>query len=469
MTFRPQAMHLSICVVVVCFLLLRVNVYPFEISPDEFIAEAVIRGMHLHHNLDGNWINADDIPPVFRYDQFNFYSYHLVSYFILKICGFRHVITTLRLESVGLQAVAIVAVASAMARKGCHGWQVLVTAALLSISPALVQDAHIARAESLLYCLLAVALWCTTLKSRTLACIGVGLVVGFGCASKVTFVSAGLVLLPKIVTAFRERVSSGLLLLVLGCGLALVGFVAGAPYVPYHMTAYLNGLDVLQQQYTLGQPPHSPPNFTILSQFEMMMRFTAILYGPLVVVVVPLLFRRELDWLAGVAMMTVVIIGYFACKPVFFERNIGLALMALIIIGGAVTTSYRSLVPSVMTGLVMGWWSIQIAVANTHLNERRLDWETAHVGKVSVNWPNDDVVGALRTCEGVYGVADYGDAYSIEMRREAEAAGFVPFAHYDSVFHIVPTSTLQTYLDPDVDYYNCLRPVIPVRRDETGR
>lgn len=425
--------------------------------------------MHLHHNLDGNWIHAESISPELRYDQFNFYSYHLFSFVILKIFGFKHVSTTLRLANVGLQAIAILAVASAMARKGCNRWQLLATAALLSISPALVQDAHVARAESLLYCLLAAALWCTTLKSQTAACIGVGLVVGFGCASKVTFISAGIVALPRIMTVFRERVGLGLMLLALGSFMALLGFTVGAPYVPFHLAAFLNGLNVLQQQYTLGQPPHSPPTFTIASQFEMMMRFTATLYGPLIFGVVPLFFRRELDWLAGWAVMAVIIIGYFACKPVFFERNIGLALMSLVVMVGAVTTSFRSLPLPVLTGLVMGWWSIQIAVASTHFNERRLAWERLHVGQATVEWPNDDVVETLRSCQGTYGVADYGDAYSIGMRRDAEAAGFVSFARYQSVFHVVPPSTLQVYLDTDVDYYRCAHPAVLGQAEEIGK
>ena len=122
-----------------------------------------------------------------------------------------------------------------------------------------------------------------------------------------------------------------------------------------------------------------------------------------------------------------------------------------------------------MTGVILGWWSVQIAIASTHFNERRLTWERIHVGQATVEWPNDNVVETLRTCQGTYGVADYGDVYSTGMRREAEAAGFVAFAHHHSAFRMVPPSTLQVYLDTDVDYYRCANSASSGQADKVGQ
>ena len=78
--------------------------------------------------------------------------------------------------------------------------------ALIAVAPGLVQDAYMARPESLIYLLTALLIWVLTLDialTYRLACGG--LVLGAGIAVKVTFASAGLLVLVPLAEHWREH------------------------------------------------------------------------------------------------------------------------------------------------------------------------------------------------------------------------------------------------------------------------
>ena len=55
-------------------------------NPDEQIAQAVVKNLSFPHQWDTNWAKSEVIDS-FRYDQYNFSSYHYLLYFWKVLCS----------------------------------------------------------------------------------------------------------------------------------------------------------------------------------------------------------------------------------------------------------------------------------------------------------------------------------------------------------------------------------------------
>ncbi|MEL6568906.1 MAG: hypothetical protein AAFQ22_10845 [Pseudomonadota bacterium] len=439
------------------FFSLRVNENERFINRDEAIPIAVSAGMSDRGDLNTNWSIAETLPDHFRYDQYGFSSYHLVAHAALETQKAERPLAVLRHLNLPLQAIGIILILATLRNYGFGITEQLAAAGGLSILPGLVQDAHMARPESFLFLCFALVLFALSFGKRArLSGLLAGAAIGVGVATKITFILAGLLLVPKVFELiqrkFLESVIFGFIALI---GLIL-GFVLTAPYVIQDFDAFLNGVTYLQNQYANGHPPHSAPSYTLIGQIFTVIIFITLICGPLLLSVAVAHYQHHANLLIGLALFGSVNLLYLAPQPVFFERNLMLALAAFVLM---VSVSIRSLAGiglAVMCALPMMWWSAHIASESRGLFDARTDFEIETFGeRIPHAWSPAGSVEMVRSCDGKIGFHDYGDAYSSKALEALAQADAKQIAEYKSAFSALPTSTLHTYLDSDMVYFKC--------------
>ena len=451
---RKSTNRTFLFVTIFIFLLLRLAVNDTLFNVDELIAPAVVTGMFQRGDLNGNWILAVDIPAFFKVNQFNFYSYHLFStpFYSADTDQF---ILNLRWVNLILQAVTLIVLLSCAARLEPTERNRIALVAMFVVAPAMVFDAHIARCESFLYLLFALQLWATLLHGRTFMRYALfGVLLGIGCASKITFILTGAILIPEIIATLRVDLRTVLGQIGLLVVAAVFGFVATSPYVVIDFHGFIAGVQALFNQYGTQHPPHSFLEASLARNITRTLLFVLLTTGSLIPLAMFQATRPPVKAL-GLALFGFLVIAYFATKPVFFERNIGIGLLALLVF---VAVNIRNRVESLLIGasvVLMLFWSFNIAVIFGSKNIHQKSFERATFGApVERVWPIDGLDSFLGTCQGIVGVRNYNDDFSREMIDDAKA---VPIAHFTSVFAVLPTSTLHTYLESDLHYYRCRR------------
>jgi hypothetical protein len=449
----------TICWVVVAgiFVLLRFNVYQGIYNPDELVPIHVAEGMRLLGRLDPNFINAPNIEPSFKIDEYHLYLYNIISSFVIDLVGGdqQRQIFALRGINILYQGGAIALLTLALRNIGARGNVQIGTAFMLAIAPALVHDAHMARAESMLYLTLATLIWVLSCRASLLLRSGAaGVLLAAGISSKATFGLAALIVQPVIWTGeWRNYLKRDALL---ACGVA-IGLCISAPYALLHYDAALRGFEALRIQYSTYWPPHSLPDYSLIGQIEWVGRFFLSLYGSMIPVALlaPAIVRGGVPpLLIGLWIFCVATVGYFAPQLVFFERSFCLAVFVAspIFVWTMVGLQHRAVVAVLFLLAVapMAWWSTQIALASAAPTQRLLTWQAAH--------PFTHGASAYKAgtpCEGLFIVGDYNEPASGALIAKLVSDGFPIVARYESRFSWLPSSTLNTYLDVDLVYFSC--------------
>ncbi len=316
-------------------------------NPDEVIPQQVIAHIFETGSWDTNWALAD-LPVRFKYNQYNFSSYIIISSLLTKIVdhwnaihGPNDLIYFLRLLSFVWQILCIILtffVGQYLMKSRSVG---VIAACSVAMFPLLFQDSLYARPESfttaltLLFVLLFVK--ATEKHSATLFTF-MGAILGFLIACKVTFVVLLLLPLSHIISlAVNERKVPGSSLFVFSAG-TLAGFVLGAPFALFNLHAYLSGLESLFSQYSGKHPPHGLPLGNITDRFIYACQYF-LASGTASTMVLSIgcfyfLLKRKLY----LSLLTVLpffgVIIYFSIKPVFFERNFSFAIPVISICCG---------------------------------------------------------------------------------------------------------------------------------------
>jgi hypothetical protein len=464
------------------FLALRVDLSTQENSMDERIVLSVSQGMSEAGRLDPNWTVAS--PHYYQYQQYNFYSYNILSHFLIVATAplGAQPIVVLRIANVVYQLAALALVIFVLGKLQFPPGALLAAAALVTFMPGMVHDAHIARCESVLYLLFA-AIMASALAGRFL--VG-GVILGLGAAAKVTFLASGLVFVPFLYAAATPL--PVLLRRVATIALATVAaFALAAPYAVLHFPVLVTGLArIIYGQYLArGAGPHRLIDPTPLRDALHAAAFLAVVYGSLVpaAIVAPLLcspdeakrnpgteaphsaslhpgYRWRLCF--GVWLSSLAVILYFAPVPFFIERNYSPALFGCGVLLAAWIASGRARALAAIAfaaALVpMAYWSVQIALASAERPmARRGAWQAAHIdGPVTFFWTGaQNGAEELPNCSGVLAIPDLNDDFSRRLLDRVRASGRKEVAHYVSRFSLVPTSTLHTYLDTDAYYFTC--------------
>ena len=446
------------------FVALRLNLSDVELNIDEQIPVKVSQAMSARGVLDPNW-RFGDLPWFWNRDQYNFYFYNIVAHGVLKAGAWfgASALAALRLANVIFQLAALAFSIDALRRLGVGAFGLALAGMLLAVAPGLVQDAGMARCESLLYLLVALQLWVLTLPlPEVRRAFLFGVVLGVGCAIKVTYIEMALLLLATWATWWRERSGHWLAAAGAAAGGAALGFVAAAPYAVIHPIVFMNGLAALAEGYTSGMPPHSLPRFDIAHQAVWIGAYFLQLYGPLLLAALAAPF-----WLkgqprasaAGAVVLWILVFVYFIGKPVFFERNFAHTLIPLLLAAAlfvaALSQVYLRISAALILALWMGYWSVQIALA-VHDRAYAAHFEAANALAPSQRLEFEDSFNknVPAKCDTV-ALADPNDPWTAEFLAMLKAQGFEPIARYRGRFGALVTSTLHTYLDADVHYLRC--------------
>lgn len=228
----------------------------------------------------------------------------------------------LRDANVAYQFLGLVALIRAAFNIGLSTRHAFLIVCVLTVSPNLVQDAHIARSESFLFALFGLLTWIASARMNILLiALLAGLVAGVGTATKFTFLSTGLILAPVALRSIFEHPFKGAISVFIGITAVAVGFVMAAPYVLINLDAYLAGVNYLRNQYTEGHPPHSYMHYNMLQSVQHVMVFIAFLYGPIVLLPILLRLKPYSDLTFGLASFGLLNVLYFATVPVFLNET----------------------------------------------------------------------------------------------------------------------------------------------------
>ena len=433
----------GLIVLLAAFTALRLDLRGRITNIDESIPIAVSYAMYSSGRLDPNWARAE-LTPSLRYPQYNFYTYNIASHGVLKLMKFVAVepLVLLRFANLVYQAIAITAVVAALWNVGASIMVLWLAAALLTVAPALVHDAHMARPESFLYMLFALAVLAATLPIRLVARAAlVGVVVGVGTACKVTFLATGLVVLPFLWPVSRQTP----VIAAAAAAATVAGFAVSAPYALINFDVLVNGMRYLSAQYASAHPPHSLLEPSAPGSIAWTAEFLLKLYGPLIpaALILPVFWLRT-PLVIGLWLSALAVILYFAPKPVLFERNLSLGIFAAAVVLAILSQRSRlALVCALLALLPMTWWSTQIAASNTRQFNTFAATHLTQPVAVSDAWQAD-----LANCRGLILLRDYGDPLSARLIASAVSDGHQLVARYHSRFEALPASTLQAYLDP---------------------
>lgn len=445
------------------FLYFRLNYQTRLLNGDDWIVLGVAEGMAQRGDLNTNWA-VNPVPKEFKYPQYNFSSYNLLAHAVLSAAPENLPrIPVLRAANLVFQGLAAVLLALALRNARAPAWGVAAGTALFVVAPGVVHDAHMLRTESLLYLLFAIVIWSATSPRALVLRVSVaGLAIGFGTASKVTFLASGLVMAPLVLLTLRERPRTTLLLLTAAGACCALGFVIGAPYAIVQPDAFLEGLRVLREQYAGGHLPHSRADYDPLQQAWWIASFFAVLYGPFILasLAAPLLARPP-AWVMGLWLSSGVSFAWFVSQQVFFERNFSLAILAAATLIGWLAASRPRIAGTIaiVSAAPMLWWSQQILEETLDHHLRRSQWEEARGLDVS-HYAYGFLLPPPDTfqCRGVVGLIDHNDDTTPEVVAALAARGERLVARYEGRFHLAPTSTLHSFLDSDVIYYACRTP-----------
>jgi hypothetical protein len=449
----------------VAFVALRLIRGEAIINMDELIPLKLAEAMTARGSLDPNFATADLGP--MQYNSYVFYFYNIVSFFAIKAAHWLGVppLGLLRVLNLILQLLAIALASDALRRNGVDRLGCLFVAALIAVAPGVVQDAYMARPESLIYFLVALLIWVLALEApMRLRLAMAGLVIGLGIAVKVTFATSAVLVAMPLSASWRERTGRewaalGAILLL---GTAL-GFCIGAPYALIHPEVFFNGLDVLAQQYRLGHPPHSLPEYQLLAQAGWIARYFLELYGPLplLALAAPIwLHDTARRWTLWLAMSWMILAIYFATKAVFYERNFAHGLLPLLMAAAFGVSGFKHqrwrIAVAVLLLLPLTYWSTQIALAvRSGLGPQK--YENANGLHVSHRLGLAELSRDVPVTCGTIAVVDYNDPWTRAHVSQLEQNGFTLVGRYQGRFAHLVTSTLHTGFDVGAYYLKCPR------------
>jgi hypothetical protein len=447
---------------VIAFIALRFTSGHPQLNIDEAIPIRISEAMSARHSLDPNWRLAD-LPEHFRYDQYNFYLYNIVAHAAITVGGWigRLPLAALRNANLLFQIAAAVFALDALRRIGVGRVGLALAGALIAFAPGMVQDAGMARPESLLYLLSALFVWTLALPlAERRRMLLAGAVLGAGIAVKLTFASLAVMLPFLVPLRGRPLAESAASAAIFVLGTAL-GFAASAPYAIIHFDVYLNGLAMLAAQYGSAHPPHSLVAYGVAAQILWIGRYFLELYGlaPVIACSAPFLLKGPArSWALACVAAWLVLFAYFATKPVFFERNFSHALIPLLLAAALGVTALRHkawrLVVAALVVTPMAYWSVQIA-NELRQPERLAQFEAAHGLKPARIFFDKVHAAELPAGCDTIAIQSFNDPWSAAYFAKLVQNDFRPIAVYRGPFGPLVTSTLHTALGSDVLYFRC--------------
>jgi hypothetical protein len=157
---RQTALAAGWISLLIAFVALRAKAAHPLFNIDELIPIRMSEAMSERGRLDPNWRFAE-LPEYLRDDQYNFYLYNIVAHGVVTVAGWidRAPLLALRNANTLFQLLALAFSLDALRRIGVGRFGLAVAGALIVFAPGMVQDAGMARPESLLYLISALLVW----------------------------------------------------------------------------------------------------------------------------------------------------------------------------------------------------------------------------------------------------------------------------------------------------------------------
>jgi hypothetical protein len=246
---------------------------------DEQLVSNISKNIYEKKTYDNNWIkHFEDPESFFHVNQYNFSSYIYFSAFIYSswrnlserfnssLWDYKRNVHFHRIVSATLNLIAILLIYWICFE--CFGQKeiALIGLFLCSFSPLLVQDSHYARPEGFLT-LIAVLALLLTIKTKSLNSPLLYLsffLIGISISCKISMVvlfSLPIIQLFKILKQTKNRSEISLRTLwpiIFKSIISLtVGILIGMPYVLINFSSYIEGINLLSEQYSRIYPPYS--------------------------------------------------------------------------------------------------------------------------------------------------------------------------------------------------------------------
>ncbi|ALG68392.1 hypothetical protein [Beggiatoa leptomitoformis] len=322
---------------------------PYTNHPDEEIVLGIVNNMIENNEFDTNWKHAP-LSPAFQYDQYNFSAYHYASYLFFTAIKFLATTFSFTLSNIeihrlfsallGLWAGVVLAW---IAWKQLGSFRVTFIVLLLYlVAPLLIQDSHYARAESFMTFLSLLVLSFSLQEKNIRYTLASGFIIGILTACK--FIMLLMLVLPILQILRHEKTLksfslSHLIIIVFAC---LMGIFIGMPYAFFHIEAYLNGVQYLQNQYATPIPPYGviegkSTAFVILTYFYTTFGLAIWLTA---VMGIYKLFTTKNSYLLTVLITPVLLFfTLFSLQLVFFERSFS-HLVPFVLLLSAIGTDF---------------------------------------------------------------------------------------------------------------------------------
>lgn len=458
--------------------------------PDEVIAVKVTDMLINQGTLDSNWANAE-LPNMFKYPQYNFSGYLLVSAAVVAVMQclsidnslevLRHFSMLLGLLMIGLTGYA--------GRRFFNPPTGMIAALFVAVNPLLFQDALYARPETFLtalFMMFFILLNSESIKQRR-RIIGAALLLGFMIGIKISM----LVFLPMLflsLTGHNQQLFNNISLIryvkdclrllkneLLPAVIALaVGFCLAVPYAIVNSSGFLNGVNFLRRQYGNGDFVHGLVGGTILERIDYSLGYFLPTMGYLFLLLVLisgvfLVQRRQFHHL-GQLLAVLLFFVVFSSYPTFFERNFSHLIPVFAIFAASALLSISNLLRRLfLRRFVFLALSLLLLLPSVHTSFKIYHYvlsgkQTRAFEKIKTELQNqyqlplknfgwgysyENVNNNLSSPCQAYLLLLYhaGNTASLEMIKRLEAeAKWQRIKQIDSYFTDVSPSTLHTYL-----------------------
>lgn len=472
--------------------------------PDEIIAMAVSANMLNTLTIDTNWKLAP-LPESFRYPQYNFSGYNLLSAAIRSVFGNAALpedqtdLRLLRGASVFLSLCTIFL--TYMLAKQWFTPRVGIAAAfIVTASPLLYQDSLYARPETFLTACLLLALWLLGWKvSRPrfavfASCVLFGLLISTKISTILLLPLVPLTMFQAychetrsaiVRTNLRKPLQECLRQFTAMIPICLLGiscgFVLGAPMALLNIPEYISGIQALTFQYTTGHWPHGVADASFLERLGYGLRWLVGTHGvafvAFVISGILALAKRTSLYVFLLVVTVSIIVLRFCSYPVFFERNLSHLFPILAIVCAVGIISVASFVSSnsrVQVGLIAlltvitVWRPMQVSSfiffeelpgrQSSRVAAARDSYKAEYgVAPLQLGWVGsiEQIRAAVSKVEGkvLLEFLDPGDKYTAKLLDQLKSEDKMQEVGYvHSLFEGIPASTLHTYFTPTVRF-----------------
>lgn len=331
-----------------------------------------------------------------------------------------------------------------------------------TVSPGLVHDAQMARPEAFLtFLMISYIYGCVVSYKRwLLGAVIAGLCLGLMISTKFTLAIMAVIYLVPVVVVRLNNIKNGEVgSVTVFLGAIFLGLFLGAPYAFMDVRGYFEGVGELRKQYYSLHLPHSyvSGGGTLLWQVE----FYFIYYGAVFLSPVVVLLRngRAGDFRCvklSICFAAIVFFLLVATPSVFFERNLSpaipLFIMATIFIYGWLPSGYFvRMLFTIILFVPLFFWCWHIRNVQSPGYGKMIDVvETNLVNELSPKKISHIMLGSNPESCGLIRQLDFSDETSSEIRKKYMDEGWGRVGQIISPFNILPTSTLHTYLAPNV-------------------